>query len=133
MKYKLNYTFLCNLILTNFVVDGFWRLKFITQIYEGENNGHGEKEGLPTEYHYIFEQVMLKHVHDLKKDLREKGCGKESLQRYLRPHFWGVKTQMQNWGLSLNETCLYLLTLLLPPYTFGGSVTCKRWSCKELN
>ena len=73
MKYKLNYTFLCNLILTNFVVDGFWRLKFITQIYEGEINGHEEKEGLPTEFHYMFEQEMLKHVHDLNKDLREKG------------------------------------------------------------
>ena len=29
--------------------------------------------------------------------------GKESLQRHLRPHFWGVKTQMMNWGLSLND------------------------------
>ena len=41
--------------------------------YEGKINGHGEKEGLPTEYQYEFEQEMLKHVHDLKKDLREKG------------------------------------------------------------
>ena len=40
---------------------------------EGEINGHGEKECLPTEYQYEFEQEMLKHVHDLKKDLREKG------------------------------------------------------------
>ena len=41
--------------------------------YKGEINGHGEKEGLPTEYQYEFEQEMLKHVHDLKNDLREKG------------------------------------------------------------
>ena len=41
--------------------------------YKGEINGHGEKEGLPTEYQYEFEQEMLKHVHDLKKDLRDKG------------------------------------------------------------
>ena len=47
--------------------------KYIIQVYEGEINGHGEKEGLPTEYHYEFEQEMLKHVHDLKNDLREKG------------------------------------------------------------
>ena len=40
---------------------------------EGEINGHGEKECLPTEYQYEFEQEMLKQVHDLKKDLREKG------------------------------------------------------------
>ena len=36
-------------------------------------NGHGEKQGLPTEYQYESGQEMLKHVHDLKKDLREKG------------------------------------------------------------
>ena len=48
-------------------------MKYIIQVYEGEINGLGEKEGLPTEYQYEFEQEMLKHVHDLKKDLREKG------------------------------------------------------------
>ena len=48
-------------------------MKYIIQIYEGKINGHGEKEGLPTEYQDEFEQVMLKHVHDLKKHLREKG------------------------------------------------------------
>ena len=47
-------------------------MKYIIQVYEGEINGYGEKEGLPTEYQYEFEQEMLKHVHDLKKDLREK-------------------------------------------------------------
>ena len=31
------------------------------------------KEGLPNEYQYEFEQEMLKQVHDLKNDLREKG------------------------------------------------------------
>ena len=56
-------------------------IKYIIQVYEGEINGHGEKEGLPTEYQYEFEQEMLKHVHDLKKDLREKGCWeRESLE-----------------------------------------------------
>ena len=39
-------------------------MKYIVQVYEGEINGHGEKEGLPTEYQYEFEQ---------KNDLREKG------------------------------------------------------------
>ena len=52
-------------------------MKYIVQIYEGEINGHGEKEGLPTEYQYEYEQEMLKHVHDLKKDLREKGMDSE--------------------------------------------------------
>ena len=40
---------------------------------EGEINGHGEKECLPTEYQYEFEQEMLKHIHDLKNEIREKG------------------------------------------------------------
>ena len=52
---------------------GLEGMKYIIQVYEGEINGHGEKEGLPTEYQYEFEQEMLKHVHDLMKDLREKG------------------------------------------------------------
>ena len=48
-------------------------MKYIVQVYEGEINGHGEKERLPEEFQYEFEQEMLNHVHDLKKDLREKG------------------------------------------------------------
>ena len=47
-------------------------MKYIIQVYEGEINGHGEKEGLPTEYQYEFEQEMLKLVHDLKKELPQK-------------------------------------------------------------
>ena len=47
-------------------------MKYIIQVYEGEINGHGEKEGLHTEYQYEFEQEILKHAHDLKNDLREK-------------------------------------------------------------
>ena len=91
-------------------------MKYIIQVYEGEINGHGEKEGLPTEYQYEFEQEMLKHVHDLKKNMREiwerKVGGKETTQKFLRPHFWGVKTQMQNWDLSLNNSILLkLLTI----------------------
>jgi len=48
-------------------------MKYIIQVYEGEINGHGEKEGLPNEYRYEFAQEMLKHVHDLRKELRENG------------------------------------------------------------
>ena len=52
---------------------GLEGMKYIIQVFKGEINGHGEKEGLPTEYQYEFEQEILKHVHDLKNDLREKG------------------------------------------------------------
>ena len=48
-------------------------MKYIIQVYDCEINGHGEKEGLPTEYQFEFEQGILKQVYDLKKDLREKG------------------------------------------------------------
>ena len=50
---------------------GLKGMKYIIQMYEGEINGNGEKEGLPTEYQNEFEQEMLKHVHDLKNDLIE--------------------------------------------------------------
>ena len=52
---------------------GLESMRYIIQVYEAEINGHREKESLPTEYRYDFEQDMLKHVHDLKKDLRENG------------------------------------------------------------
>ena len=48
-------------------------MKYIIQVYEGEINGLGEKEGLPTEYQYEFEQEIFKLVHNLKNDLRENG------------------------------------------------------------
>ena len=82
---------------------GLEGMKYILQVYEGEINGHGEKEGLPTEYQYEFEQEMLKHVHDLKKDLREKGWyDRDKTKRFIGLLFWGVKTQVQNLDLSLN-------------------------------
>ena len=48
-------------------------MKYIIQVYDGEINGHGERECLPTEYQYEFEQEMLKNVHYLKMDFRENG------------------------------------------------------------
>ena len=36
-------------------------------------NGIREKEELPKEFQYEFEQEMLKHIHDLRNELREKG------------------------------------------------------------
>ena len=56
-------------IRINYGLEG---MKYIVQVYEGEIHGQGEKEGLPTEYQYEFEQEMLKHVLDLKNNFREK-------------------------------------------------------------
>ena len=52
-------------------------MKYSIQVCAVEKNGQGEKEGHPTEYQYEFEHEMLKHVHDLKNDLREKGWREE--------------------------------------------------------
>ena len=58
---------------------GLEGMKYIIQVYEDDINGHGERECLSTEYQYEFEQDMLKHVHDLKSDLREKGWNQKDL------------------------------------------------------
>ena len=55
------------------VNNGLVGMKYIIQIYEGEVNGYGEKERLPQEFQYEFEQEILKNVHDLNNDLKEKG------------------------------------------------------------
>ena len=44
---------------------GLEGMKYIIQVYEGEINGNGEKEGLPTEYHYdpISEDVIQEKLN----------------------------------------------------------------------
>jgi len=39
----------------------------------------GEKEQLPEEFQYEFEQEMLKHIHELRNELREKGWTQRDL------------------------------------------------------
>ena len=58
---------------------GLEGMKYIIQMYEGEVNGHGEKEGLPTEYQHEFEEEILKHNHELSNELREKGWNQRDL------------------------------------------------------
>ena len=52
---------------------GIEGMKYIVQIYEGEIKDHREREGLPSEYQYEFEQEILNHIHKLKQELSEKG------------------------------------------------------------
>ena len=61
------------------MVYGLEGMKYIIQIYEGEINGHGKKERLPEELQYEFEQEMLKHIQELKNELREKGWTQRDL------------------------------------------------------
>ena len=58
-------------------------MKYIIQVYEGEINGHREKEGLPTEYQYEFEQEMLKHVNDFKSILEKRVWAKKVNREFL--------------------------------------------------
>ena len=38
---------------------GLEGMNYIIQVYEGEINGHEDKEGLSTEYQYEFKQEMF--------------------------------------------------------------------------
>ena len=66
---------------------GIEGMKYIVQIYEGEVNGHGEREGLPTEYQYEFEQEMLKHIHKLKQEFSEKGWSQQDSPEVFQTSF----------------------------------------------
>ena len=66
---------------------GIEGMKYIVQIYEGEVNGHGEREGLPTEYQYEFEQEMLNHIHKLKPELSEKGWSQKESPEVFQTSF----------------------------------------------
>ena len=66
---------------------GIEEMKYIVQMYEGEINGHGEREGLPTEYQYEFEQEMLKHIHKLKQELSEKGWSQKESPEVFQTSF----------------------------------------------
>ena len=66
---------------------GIEGMKYIVQIYEGEVNGHGEREGLPTEYQYELEQEMLKHIHKLKQELSEKGWSQKESPEVFQTSF----------------------------------------------
>ena len=62
---------------------GLEGMKYIVQVYEGEINGHGEKEGLPTEYQYEFKQEILKHVHEYKSILEKREGAKKVNREFL--------------------------------------------------
>ena len=55
--------------------------------YDCKINVYGEKEGLPAEYQYEFEQEMFKLVHNLKNDLGENGWYKRDKPEVYRPLF----------------------------------------------
>ena len=70
-------------LLTTRLVYGLEGMKYIIQVYEGEINGHGEKERLPEEFQYEFEQEMLKHVHDFKSILEKREGAKKVNREFL--------------------------------------------------
>ena len=59
-------------------------MKYIIQIYEERLM---DTEIIFTEYQYEFEQEILKHVHDLKNDLREKDSGEGETPEFSQTSF----------------------------------------------
>ena len=66
---------------------GLEGMKYIVQIYEGEINGHGEKEGLPNECQYEFEEDTLEYVHNLKSILEKRVVAKKVNREFLNQFF----------------------------------------------
>ena len=111
---------------------GLEGMKYIKQIYEGEINGHGEKERLPEEFQYEFEQEMLKHIHELKNELRERDGLREIYhQKFINPHSSEVTNQMHSWVLSLNESILLILLIFfccILPVTLLKSISSAQYT-----
>ena len=71
--------------------------------YDCKINVYGKKEGLPTEYQYEFEQEMLKHVHDLKKDLREKGWWERETPEFSQTSFLRSENSDAEFGFKFDK------------------------------
>ena len=66
------------------------------------------KERLPEEFQYEFEQEMLKHIHDLKKELREKGWTQRDIQPEVhQPSFLRSDESDVQLGSSLSNEILF--------------------------
>ena len=70
--------------------------------YDCKINVYGKKEGLSNEYQYEFEQEMLKHVHDLKKDLREMVWWKRDKPEVSQNSFLRSENSNAEFGLNLD-------------------------------
>ena len=82
---------------------GLEGMKYIIQVYDGEINGHGERECLPTEYQYEFEQEMLKHIHNLKKVLREKGWWERETPEFSQTSFLRSENSDAEFGFKFEK------------------------------
>ena len=67
---------------------------------------------------------MLKHVHDLKKDLRKKGWTQRGSPEVSQISFLR-SDQMQYWDLSLSdeslESCHHIVVTFVPELLIGSS------------
>ena len=95
---------------------GFEGMKYIIRVYEGEINGHGEKEGLPTEYQYEFEQEKLKHVHDLRM-IWEKGWEEREYPEVSQTSFLRSENSGAELGFKFDWISIQLSFILV---TFFG-------------
>jgi len=87
-------------------------MKYIIHVYEGEINGHGEKDGLPSEYQYeLNKRCWSTFMISRTRSERTDGF-KEIPQRFPKPRFWGVKNPMVNLGSSLSNE---VMSSMFPP------------------
>ena len=82
---------------------GLVGMKYIIQVYDGEINGHGERECLPTEYQYEFKQEMLKHIHNPKKVLREKGWWERETPEFSQTSFLRSENSDAEFGFKFEK------------------------------
>ena len=68
--------------------------KFFIQLFQGEINKRNAKENLPKEFLFDGEQEMLKQVHLLKNELREKGWSESDPPKITQPSF--LRTDIGN-------------------------------------
>ena len=61
--------------------------KYLVQMLKGEINSRKDKENLPKEFLFDGEQEMLKQVHLLKNELREKGWSESDPPKITQPAF----------------------------------------------
>ena len=56
-------------------------------MFEGQIDRRGDREGLPKEVLFEGEQELLKQIHDLNKELKEKGWSESEPPKVTQPSF----------------------------------------------
>ena len=82
---------------------GLEGMKYIVQVYEVRSMDTERKKVYPLNTNTSLNRKCWNTFIISRRIWEIRVGGREKLQCFLRPLFWGVKTQMQNWDLSLSE------------------------------